>query len=204
MLLSYEEFVRFLLSQTGSFATCTYDFNNKNVTVPWYESLKHLSYEQFLKAFRTARDNIKFFPSIKEILDYADPSSIKLDSKLEAEVIKSRIMYAISAYGYTNPEKAQKHIGPLGWKFIQTRGGWSQVCDITYDDVKSFGFDARYYCEAHLIQNPQIQSQTDLQIEGKRPQLLQSAIDLIIQGQTSPSLNRNTLKGFISELSDKE
>lgn len=43
--------------------------------------------------------------------------------------VSSRVIGAISKYGYTNPDKAEAFIGELGWLVVKRLGGWVQLCE---------------------------------------------------------------------------
>jgi len=85
------------------------------------------------------------FPSIKEIIQEAKkPGSFAEDpiakrkqiaetDDAQAREAASRIVSAVAKYGYTNPDRAEKHVGQLGWKVVCLQGGWERVCRMLSD-----------------------------------------------------------------------
>lgn len=78
---------------------------------------------------RNSRDP---FPSIKEIKMVIDP---ELHPDQEAMIIASRIAGAVARIGPYQSDLAKHMIGPIGWRIIQSEGGWENICQtLTYDN----------------------------------------------------------------------
>lgn len=73
----------------------------------------------------------KFFPSVGQIRQLVCP---ELSDESESRDVASRIVEAMSKYGWTNPEKSRTHIGELGWMVVQREGGWQSMCEKTNND----------------------------------------------------------------------
>lgn len=41
----------------------------------------------------------------------------------------SRIVSAMSRFGYMRPEDAKEYVGELGWAVVERQGGWSSLCE---------------------------------------------------------------------------
>lgn len=68
-----------------------------------------------------------FFPiPPTKILKYLE--KIQLDSNSIAVEISSKILQAISKFGYANETSAKNFIGEKGWRAVSRFGGWSYVC----------------------------------------------------------------------------
>jgi hypothetical protein len=48
----------------------------------------------------------------------------------------SRIVAAVSKYGWNNLEQAKAYIGDLGWEVVKRHGGWQTLCEsLTYSNM---------------------------------------------------------------------
>lgn len=111
-----------------------------------------LAIETIIKT-RRARDP---FPSIADIRDVIEP---KIDPRLQAADVASRIMSAVPKFGsgrYQSEEglkelhrKIQDHVGDLGWEAIKVMGGWFRVCEQMEDtDTGTFRAQLREIIES--------------------------------------------------------
>jgi len=89
------------------------------------DDLVDLGLEEIAAAIKRIRQNptITFFPR-PSIIRQEIFGSVK-DDALEAS---SRIVQAMSKFGYTNPEKAKLFIGSVGWRVVERDGGWGSIC----------------------------------------------------------------------------
>lgn len=67
----------------------------------------------------------RFCPLPSDIRKHLTPS---VDPGAEANDIAGRITGSISRFGYTNADRAQAHIGPVGWQVVERMGGWAHLC----------------------------------------------------------------------------
>lgn len=88
------------------------------------KAVEDLSPDQISRAMEQVQRTSKFFPMPSEIRELALGSP--KDEALEAA---SRIIEAVSRYGWTNPERARSFIGELGWLVVERDGGWTRVCE---------------------------------------------------------------------------
>jgi hypothetical protein len=137
-----------------------------------------LGYERVCKALdriiieRNSRDP---FPSIKEIRTIIDP---ELDPDQEAMVIASRIVGTVSRVGPYQPELARQSIGDVGWKIVQSEGGWENVCQtLTYENQGMLKAQWRNLAKTFISRADHI---SIVSIEDKRlkPKELQSISDI--------------------------
>ena len=66
------------------------------------------------------------FPLPAVLLERIRPAANPEHDALEAS---SRIVQAISDYGWTNPGPARAFIGELGWRVVEREGGWETLCE---------------------------------------------------------------------------
>lgn len=71
-------------------------------------------------------ENVRFPIPIHKIMHSLRPPVTDRD---QAIVLGSRIVDAISKFGWPNASRAEKYIGPVGWEVIRMRGGWARVCE---------------------------------------------------------------------------
>lgn len=68
----------------------------------------------------------KFFPSPASLRPYIEP---EIDSDSLAVVATSRVIEAVSKFGYNNSTEAREYIGELGWRAVKSFNGWLYVCE---------------------------------------------------------------------------
>ncbi len=86
------------------------------------------------------------FPLPAVILERIRPASNPEHDALEAA---SRIVEAISKFGYCNPSAAEKFIGPLGWQVVRGEGGWEALCEkVTTDKIPMYRAQWREHAKA--------------------------------------------------------
>lgn len=66
------------------------------------------------------------FPLPAQILHKIKP---ELTSDDNAREIASRIIGAISRFGWCNQQLAREYVGELGWHVVQMQGGWGHLCE---------------------------------------------------------------------------
>ena len=105
---------------------------NKNLDINSIEMminlLKQYEFEKIKLAYETHLSGPKgnFFPMPNQIIEILNPS---LSTEAKANQIARMIPEAISKYGYPNPSEAKTFIGEIGWQFVQSKGGWFEVCN---------------------------------------------------------------------------
>jgi hypothetical protein len=68
-----------------------------------------------------------------------------------ANEIAGRISTSMSRHGYTNPQRAETAIGPVGWRVVGLMGGWTHICQTTtVDDARTFYAQCRDLAKAQL------------------------------------------------------
>lgn len=81
-----------------------------------------------VKHFLMDRGTNDPFPSVKDLLERIDPASLPMLPEDEARTAASRAISAVAKFGRTNPVQARTFVGELGWKAVETVGGWSTFC----------------------------------------------------------------------------
>lgn len=101
------------------------------------------SFEQYMTALnKYVAEGNTFFPSPIKLQKYVNPLE---GPESEGRAIASRIREAVSRYGWSNQAEAKFYIGPVGWKIVESSGGWSYLCENlgTNIDPNSFYAQAR-------------------------------------------------------------
>lgn len=95
--------------------------------------LSDLDFQAVLEGFETFnRTNKTSRPATPgQIRDIVQPPVTAKDDANEAA---SRIISAMSKFGYTNSDNAQAFIGELGWRAVELMGGWSRLCQDSESD----------------------------------------------------------------------
>lgn len=111
----------------------------REVTKPlvalWCNALKDFDNEQIMKAFRQAYQNLSKFPPPVTIKRYCEGQTKNPEEY--GQDAAGRIESAIRKWGYSSPKHAEKDIGTLGWEVVLRCGGWSSICEVTYDGLPS-------------------------------------------------------------------
>jgi hypothetical protein len=90
---------------------------------------KDYSYDQLCVAIEQIildRKDRDPFPSPRTVLDKLRPP---VDDDALAIEAASRVIGAISKFGYCNPSEACEYIGELGWAIVDREGGWVALCE---------------------------------------------------------------------------
>lgn len=91
----------------------------------------------------------RFCPLPSDVRRLVAPDNLS-DATIAAD-IAARIGGAMSRYGYTNPNRAERYIGEVGWRVVQTLGGWRHLCNtITTDEMRTFHAQCRDLARAQL------------------------------------------------------
>jgi hypothetical protein len=53
----------------------------------------------------------------------------EIDQDSVAREIASRVIAAVSKFGYTDPNGAKEYIGETGWEIVRRFGGWQYICE---------------------------------------------------------------------------
>lgn len=89
------------------------------------------------RAFMTYRRSPKGhnFPLPKDLEDAIRPLITDDDV---ARDVSSRIIGAVSKFGYSSPDRAKAHMGELGWRaVVQMHGSWASLCQTLTESNKS-------------------------------------------------------------------
>lgn len=89
------------------------------------EDLSTLPVDKCIAALKQLRRTGKF-PSSQDVHDFVNPQIATSDVGRD---IASRIIFAISKYGWNNPQPAKNYLGALGWQCVERFGGWLMICE---------------------------------------------------------------------------
>lgn len=147
------------------------DMTQDQVAV-WYSFFENDSIDVFQKAIKTVCATSRFFPSIAEIKAAMAESDL---NRLSSDQAWNNVQYAISRYGYYQPEKAMESLTPEEQATVKSLGGFQKLCQQEnnewlrkdfckiYDDMK--GRDLVKYVTGDLISIADIQEKKKL-LEG--------------------------------------
>jgi len=92
------------------------------------EDLADLPYSQVRDNYTAYRRNPKnrAMPLPAQIRDLVAP---EIDDDTLARDAASRIIQAISKYGYINPVQAREFMGNVAWSVVERQGGWVNICE---------------------------------------------------------------------------
>jgi hypothetical protein len=92
------------------------------------EDLSDLELMEVQEAMRLYRKNPKnrHMPLPAQIREMLEP---QLDDDALARDAASRIVAAVSKFGWCNSSDAKAYIGELGWRVVDRHGGWLYVCE---------------------------------------------------------------------------
>ncbi len=132
---------------------------SKEIIAIYDQELSSLGYDRASFAIEAIIKNRRSrdpFPSIADIRDVIEP---KIDPRLQAADVASRIMSAVPKFGsgrYQSGDglkelhaKVKEHIGELGWEVVKVMGGWFRVCEQLEDtDTGTFRAQVRELAES--------------------------------------------------------
>lgn len=110
-----------------------------------------------------------------------------VDDDSMAREIASRIVGAVSKFGWPNPTEAKQYIGDVGWGIVERYGGWLFVCQnlgVTLE-LGTFQAQARDLVKAQLMIG-RTKNQVALQSGSKVTDLIQNTVRSI-DGETEES-----------------
>jgi hypothetical protein len=90
------------------------------------KDLVHLPPEQVEHIMGILRLRLARLPRPGDIL--AALNAPGASSEAQANEVAARIWKALGTDGYTNAQRAQKRIGPIGWEVVERLGGWQGLC----------------------------------------------------------------------------
>lgn len=93
----------------------------------------------------------KTFPLPGQIRDLINPSIN--DDQLAVDV-STRLVHAMSKFGWTNESAAKEFMGPIAWMIVEREGGWRSICErISDDDLGTFKAQTREMAKVFIIRH---------------------------------------------------
>jgi hypothetical protein len=102
--------------------------------IPMYaEDLRDLPLSEVLQAYKIWRRNPKHFrfPLPGQIRNIVRP---EVNPENEAREAASRIVSAMTKFGYSNSNQAKLYMGSIAWRVVELQGGWSHLCQTVMTD----------------------------------------------------------------------
>ena len=123
------------------------DVNNALIKV-WVDALKDIEEPRLKAAFAHAKKSLTEWPS-PAIIRRLSMGVVNNNNELVADIV-CRIESNISSWGYMQPVKAEKALGPQAWEVVNMMGGWTNICrSIEHNsELPSFRKRARDTAEA--------------------------------------------------------
>lgn len=114
---------------------CNYELSEFDLEL-YGEEAKKLGWENAVAAVTSIyRDTAQHgrFPSFNDLAERANPTGLS-DEDMAKEAA-ALILNAVRTCGYNQPEKAKLRVGGLGWRVVETLGGWEAVTNIPHDSA---------------------------------------------------------------------
>lgn len=131
-----DEFSKFAFSLAALLPRYAPNFRDREVLDAWYTQLGSHSISELREAFLTATRAFDEFPSVAKLRRVIERGSTSSDDQMGQD-IATRIETAIGRFGSYHPREAETYIGHFGWEVVSQLGGWSRVCETTYDQLMS-------------------------------------------------------------------
>lgn len=121
------------------------------ILVMYCEDLADLPFDRVELAFQNYRRDPKNtnLPLPAKLRAMVEPNH---DTDALAIEAASRIVRAVSKFGYPSPGEAREFIGELGWRVVERTGGWGYVCENLGTEISltTFQAQARDLCRATI------------------------------------------------------
>lgn len=122
-----------------------YDLSKEDISMMLNVLQKHYSefgLNDFLKAYHSYKQDGKntFFPSPSQLRKYLSP---EIDDDTVAISTASKVVQAVSKFGWSNASDARAFVGELGWAGVQRFGGWMAVCENLGESINLGTFQAQ-------------------------------------------------------------
>lgn len=117
------------LAQIFALYAAYYRVKLEDAVIQMYvEDLCDLSFIEVEEALRVYRKNAKnrVMPLPAMLRDMVEP---QLDDDTLARDAASRIVAAVSKFGWCNGGEARGYVGELAWSVVNRNGGWSYICE---------------------------------------------------------------------------
>jgi len=129
------------------------------------EELAKYSPEKLTQTFNELKKTADRFPSLSQIIKIIDPIA---DEKDQANELAGEIIDCISRLGSYNADEVKKKVGDIGWFAIERFGGWSQLCQINYDQMGTARAQLRDICKMAIKLNKKDPGQLQLTYTERR------------------------------------
>ncbi len=121
-----------------------YDLSKDSISIYITSLDSHYNSDVFTytKAIRDYKNDSKnkFFPSPASLNPFINPEIT--DEMLSVDTA-SRVLEAVSKFGWCNSSEAKNYIGDLGWQTVKVFGGWSYVCENLGNNIQISTFNAQ-------------------------------------------------------------
>jgi hypothetical protein len=111
------------------------------------EELALFDFNSVIKSIREMRRTSKFFPSLAEIIENIKTGGVPIDEV--AVQIANEIIECISKFGPYQLEEVKAYLGDR-WGVVERSGGWTNLCNITYDEIPSTKAQLRELAKSYL------------------------------------------------------
>lgn len=151
------------------------------VLAMYAEDLADLPPQAVLDAYKAYRRDPanKTPPLPAQIRKMLTPSA---NNKQIAQEIAQRCFGAIRKFGYTKPKEAKAYIGDVGWKLIETRGGWTFHCQNTMESdvpilTAQFRDSLTSYVEQGAIDDSEYFNKAQIEFDNNKQQSINALVE---------------------------
>lgn len=110
------------------------------------DALSDLDGEAVLESLKNWTRTNKGFPYPADIREKVMP---EIKPEDDAQDVANLVIAAVGRFGYTNPDRAQEHVGELGWETITRMGGWKHLCEtLNHQNENTYRAQIRDYASA--------------------------------------------------------
>jgi hypothetical protein len=109
------------------------DVNDSDVLKYWLGEFGHLEISHFQAVMQCAARKGNHFPTIKNVWDEIAPKINSRQVGVEVVALIENAMHKVGGYGI--PDFSGSEFGNIARQLISEAGGWSQVCELTYDEL---------------------------------------------------------------------
>jgi hypothetical protein len=107
-----------------------------------FETHFNNSCDELLRAYDSYMNDSKnkFFPAPIALREYLFK---ELSQEDNAKLISAKIIESVKKFGWNNSDKVRQYVGPIGWKAIESWGGWLYICENLGSEINIATFNAQ-------------------------------------------------------------
>lgn len=139
------------------------DVNDSDVLKYWLSEFGQMEIAHFQAAMQSAARKGNHFPTIKNVWDEIAPKINSRQVGVEVVALIENAIHKVGGYGI--PDFSGSEFGNIARQIISECGGWSQVCELTYDELPTQRAQWRDRAEVMATR-----SERDQDLLGRKPE----------------------------------